>query len=103
MASAAILARVIRTLSLPPFLPNASTKGGSEGNSFPERLQLAAVSVLRALVSGEGAKYVIAVGKGEQDGKSCGHARSKEAEGKGEQWDIIGDDEDRGDDGESMG
>lgn len=58
----------VRTLSAPPFLctgaadkpgsPAAEGNGGSGGCS--PRLQLAAISVLRELVSGDGAKYVLA-------------------------------------------
>lgn len=60
--------RTVQTLSSPPFLPRgAGVSGdvgrpradGGDGGSCPTRLQLAAISVLRELVSGQGAEYVV--------------------------------------------
>lgn len=56
--------RAIRTLSSPPFLrrgiqssPSSSNKTNNDG--FTLRLQLAAISVLKVLLSGDGADYML--------------------------------------------
>ena len=62
--------QAVRTLSSPPFLKRgiltvtagvattAASNGSGDGGSYSLRLQLAAISVLRVLVSGNGAEYV---------------------------------------------
>ena len=63
-----MVVRAVRTLTSPPFLQRAGgspesgkPQGGPEreGAAIPTRLQLAAVSALRALVSGDGPGYVV--------------------------------------------
>lgn len=70
-----MVVRAVRTLTSPPFLqragsedfpeigqPRVEGQGGSGGDgaaAIPTRLQLAAVSALRALVSGQGPGYVV--------------------------------------------
>lgn len=64
-----MIVRAVRTLTSPPFLqrvgdlPEAGRPRGEGegegGGDIPTRLQLAAVSALRALVSGEGPGYVV--------------------------------------------
>lgn len=67
-----MVVRAIRILSSPPFLRTGleggvascgtAAAGGARNPKCPPRLQLAVVSVLRVLMSGDGAKYVSAAG-----------------------------------------
>lgn len=59
-----MVVRAVRTLSSPPFLrrgggPDVGKLRGGGGGGIPPRLQLAAISVLRVLLSGQGAEYVV--------------------------------------------
>lgn len=59
-----MIVRAVRTLSSPPFLrrggvTDAANQRGVGGSDIPPRLQLAAISVLQVLVSGQGAEYVV--------------------------------------------
>lgn len=87
-----MLVCAVNTLCSPPFLRRGvgaelRRLGGRENGEFTPRLQLAVVSVLRALLSGEGAKYVVraleaaaASGVDGEDAVGC----EEESEGKRE-------------------
>lgn len=94
------LVDVIRTLSSFPFLHTggkADAVGGSvKEGGIPEHLQLAAVSVLRALVSGEGAKFIISSGERWQDPPGVRQAaleEREELEGGDDDAEEVEDDE----------
>lgn len=79
-----MVVRAVRTLSSPPFLRRGVSsveRRGKERESgcCPLRLQLAAVSVLRALVSGGGAEYVVAATAAAEAG---GAVKDEEEDGK---------------------
>ena len=87
-----LIVRAVHTLSSPPFTPwkaGAGRGGGrGAGSACSPRLQLAAVSVLRVLVSGEGAGYVskmTAAAAAEGVGASAGVAGGGEAGRRGEE------------------
>lgn len=94
-----MVVRAVRTLSSPPFLRRGVASVGRRGKErenggCPPRLQLAAVSVLKALVSGDGAKYVVMataaaeagvpVKDGEEEGK-----QGEDEQDTGELWFFV--------------
>lgn len=97
-----MVVRAVRTLSSPPFLrrgggvPDAGKLRGGGGGGIPPRLQLAAVSVLRVLVSGHGAKYVVKATAAASAGWEAGPDEGGEGEGEAERPEKDAGDIDEG-------
>lgn len=88
-----MVVRAVKTLSSPPFLrrggvPDAGKRRGAGGSDIPPRLQLAAISVLRALVSGQGAEFVVKTTAAASAGREVGPEEEKEEEEEKEKEEV---------------